>query len=360
MCRDRAEVAWVTVTEDETPVPSRKSTIRLAESRRSSPRKRLSLIAGLTIAASLFLICTITLRPKKSHVTIRATDNDQVAHSLAPQGKKAEEVVKNSELKQLPSNVFVAESDVRNKLNELPKETSPMLAEGTVQSTFDPDKLKLIPQKKYSLTKVLSTPKDFAEQLVIPTGMFHLAPSPADNVNGQRKYAVIEHKIESRGNDSLGMSSAASVELEVEQRLAERLDLLGTKTLAEKVSILTLWISAEGNEMMVKVDILQQCKPGLKRGFAPKGDVDYFTLQVTPEGQVEGKANDEDWEKPERMNRFANAWKARVRGYKNMLQANRDAQMIAAMSTLYQGMLRNAAADQAQQRQQQRAIGIGR
>ena len=230
---------------------------------------------------------------------------------------------------------------------------------GTVQSTFDPDKLKLIPQKKYSLTKVLSTPKDFAEQLVIPTGMFHLAPSPADNVNGQRKYAVIEHKIESRGNDSLGMSSAASVELEVEQRLAERLDLLGTKTLAEKMSILTLWISAEGNEMMVKVDILQQCKPRLKRGFAPKGDVDYFTLQVTPEWQVEGKANDEDWERPERLNRFANAWKARVRGYKNMLQANRDAQLNAAMSTLYQGMLRNAAADQCNSGSNS-AIGIGR
>ncbi len=95
---------------------------------------------------------------------------------------------------------------------------------------FSPSILKLKANKTYSLSKVLSTPTSYRDQIVIPTGMFHLVRSQSDHVGGVRKFLATEQKMESRKNNSLGMSSSSSVELEVEPKLAERLDGLGGKS----------------------------------------------------------------------------------------------------------------------------------
>ena len=83
-----------------------------------------------------------------------------------------------------------------------------------------------------ALARLLKTRDEFADQLVMPTGMFHVAASPADNVNGQRKCLAIQRSMQSRPNrqNPLGLVSASSVELDVDPGLADRIDLLEAKT----------------------------------------------------------------------------------------------------------------------------------
>ena len=171
---------------------------------------------------------------------------------------------------------------------------------------FDPAILKRKANKKYSISKYLSTPETYAGQIVVPAEMFQLVRSQSDRVAGHRKIWAIGRKIESRKNNTLGMSSTPSVELEVEPNLAERLDRLGQKKLTENVSILTLWFTSRRECVLVRVEILEEYTLGLKKAtYYPEGDVDYKTLRISPDGEVFGKAPDEDWEQPERMLHFA-------------------------------------------------------
>ena len=143
--------------------------------------------------------------------------------------------------------------------------------------------------------------------------MFHLVHSRTDRVDGLRKFLATEQRIESGKNNSLGMSSSPSVELDVEPNLAKRLDSLGEKKLTDKVSILTLWFTTHGDCVLVKVDILEEYFLGYKKAtHFPEGDIDYKILQVTPQGESIVKALDEEWETPERMLHFARNYRGRV------------------------------------------------
>ena len=138
--------------------------------------------------------------------------------------------------------------------------------------------------------------------------MFHVAASPADNVNGQRKCLAIQRTMQTRPNrqNPLGLVSASSVELDVDPGLADRIDLLEAKTRADNMSILTLWFSAGGNPILVKLDILRRFHLTFKKAtFYPEGDINYYTLRLSSEGEVEDKSDDEEWEQPERMRHFS-------------------------------------------------------
>jgi len=228
-------------------------------------------------------------------------------------------------------------------------------------SRFDPALLKHKPRKPgYPLDKVLAKSQSYANQIVIPSGMYHLARSQADRSGGKRKFLVTERKIQSRRDSSLGMSSSASTELEVEPYLAERLDNLDASQWKDKVAILSLWFTGDGTCVLVKVEILLQYVTGFKKGTVyPQGDVDYETLLVTPEKSEPGKGLDEDWEEPGRMLHFANLYRKKVLGFRNMLQTNEHSQLNSIMANMWGNMMKDAAAEAARQQQMQRAI-LGR
>ena len=69
---------------------------------------------------------------------------------------------------------------------------------------------------------------------------------------------------------------------------------------------MTLWFTPRGDCVLVRVEILERYFLGFKKAtHYPEGDVDYQTLRISPDGEVLGKAPDEDWEQPERMLSFA-------------------------------------------------------
>jgi len=242
-----------------------------------------------------------------------------------------------------------------------PRESKPA-ATNIAISRFDPVLLKHRPRKAgYPLDKVLAKSQSYASQIVIPTGMYHLARSQTDRSDGKRRFLVTERKIQSRRDNSLGMSSSASTELEVEPHLAERLDNLEPDQWKEKVAILSLWFTGDRTCVLVKVEILEQYVTGFKKGTVyPQGDVDYETLVVTPEKSERGKGLDEDWEEPGRMLHFANLYKKKVMGYKKMLQSKEQSQLNSVMSNMWGNMMKDAAADSARQQQMQRALTGGR
>jgi hypothetical protein len=258
------------------------------------------------------------------------------------------------------SNVPKAETPPSNPVVASPTGNAKATRIGLAKNAFDTEKLTLRPVKRYSLTRILKAPEEFADKLVVPTGMFHLSPSPDDNLNGQRKYRAVERRMESRPNpkNPLGLISLSSAELEIEPRVADRLDVMDAKIRADNMSIMTLWFTTDGNPMIVKVDILRDFRLGLKKAtYYPEGDIDYLTLRVSPDGEVEAKADDEEWEHPDRMLHFSRVYNARVSVYKKRLQANEQARLSSAMGSLYQGMLRGAAANELQQQMLRRGVG---
>ncbi len=226
---------------------------------------------------------------------------------------------------------------------------------------FDPALLTHRPKKPgYPLDKVLAKSQSYANQIVVPSGMYHLARSETDGAGGKRKFLVTERKIQSTRDSSLGMSSSPSTELEVEPNLAGRLDQLNADEWTDKVAIVSLWFTTNGTCVLVKVELLVQYITGFKKGTVyPQGDVDYETLVVTPEKSEPGKGLDEDWEEPGRMLHFANLYKKKVLAFKKMLQTNEHAQLNGVMANLWGNMMKNAAADTAAQQQMQRAL-LGR
>jgi serine/threonine protein kinase len=240
----------------------------------------------------------------------------------------------------------------------MPREAKPVRVAPTNRTMFNPENFKGKTEKKWPLTKILSTPKEYAERLVVPTGIFNLAPAPNDDLNGQRIYLVFQRQMRQEQNNSLGMSSAQAVELEVEPILAAKLDVLGSKKLAETVSILTLWFTAEGHPLIVQVDVLQKYEFGLKKAtFYPEGDINYFIVRLSSVSEAQGKAEDGDWETKERMLHFARLYRYKVSLFKKMLQQGEQRQLNAVMGSLYQGMLKSAAANEAQQSTLRRGVG---
>jgi hypothetical protein len=211
---------------------------------------------------------------------------------------------------------------------------------------------------KVTLEKVLSSPGSYSNQLVIPVGMYNLAPSHADRPGGVRKWLATERKIGSkRESTALELTLSPSNELELEPRLATRLNELAPRQWKDKMAIVTLWITHDGVCGLVKAEILEKCVPYIRKvGYAHKGAIEYETLQVTPEGMKPAKGNDELWEQVGRMNTFANHFRNQVRGYQRMLNDREQTKLSNQMNAMFGEMMRNAAAQELQQRQLQRAI----
>jgi serine/threonine-protein kinase len=238
-----------------------------------------------------------------------------------------------------------------------PREAKP-LPTGPARARFDPALLARKPIKgKYALAKLLGEARAHANQIVVPTGMYLLTRPHADQASGARTVGATERAIQSKRGNTVGMISAASIELEVEPGLAARLDSLADDQLNDKMAIVSVWFPGGGAPQLVKADILQRYVTGFRKGFGVRGDVDYETLIVTPQGSALAKSEDEEWEQPERMLHFANVYKNRVAAYKNMLRTNEQLQLQNIMSNLWGQMMRDAAAEAARQGALQRAVG---
>ena len=223
---------------------------------------------------------------------------------------------------------------------------------------FDSSLLKLKPKRAgYPLEKLRAEPQSYVGQIVVPSGMYHLARSPNDRPGGPRKLLVNRLQIEERTNKPLNMSSSAGTEVDVEPRVAERVDQIGLGNWTEKVAILSIWFGKDA-PLLVKIEILDSHKTGFKRAtFNPEGDVDYFTWVVTPEKAELGKGDDADWETPGRMLHFANLYKKRVRAFNRLNQDRQMLQLQSVMSDMWGSMMQGAAADAARQQALQRAVG---
>jgi hypothetical protein len=226
------------------------------------------------------------------------------------------------------------------------------------RARFDVALLARKPTKgKYALAKVLADARSYSNSVVVPTGMYLLTRPHADSSGGGRKLWATERAIQSRRGNTVGMTSAAAIELDVEPSLAGRLDSLAENQLNDKMTIMTVWFPRDGAPQLVQADILQRYVTGFKKGFATRGDVDYETLVVTPQNSSLVKAEDEEWEQPGRMLHFANAYKNRVAAYKNMLKTNEHLQLQNIMGNMWGQMMRDAAAGAAQQQALQRGVG---
>jgi serine/threonine-protein kinase len=213
---------------------------------------------------------------------------------------------------------------------------------------------------KVTLEKVLASPRSYSNQIVIPTGMYNLAPSHADQAGGVRKWLATERKIGSkREGGPLELNSSPSRDLELEPQLAAQFDNLAAEKWKDKMAILSLWITSDGAYGLVKAEILEKATPYIRKvGYTHKGDIEYETLQVTPLGTKVGRGNNELWEQVGRMNSYANHYRRQVTAYKRMLLDHEQNALSAQMNTMFGEMMRNAAAAELQQRQlQQRLIG---
>jgi hypothetical protein len=231
-------------------------------------------------------------------------------------------------------------------------------------SRFNPALLaRRPPPAKFTLNTILDAPRSYADQVIVPTGMYHLARPESNRPGGPQKYFVSERKIESINSDGiprLGESSAR--ELALEPELAARLDALST-TEREKVAILTLWVDGGGNCRLVKVQILQNVTPKVARGYGPGIlHLQYDVLSVTPtESKQSTKADDAEWEHVSRLLHFANYHKNRFKRFKRMLSSAEQNQVGATMGNMFGQIMRNFAAQEAQaERTRQQMLLRGR
>jgi serine/threonine-protein kinase len=229
---------------------------------------------------------------------------------------------------------------------------------GPARPRFDTAQLARKPTKgRYGLAKLVGEAKAHSNQIVIPSGMYLLTRPHTDRASGARKLWATGRTIQSKRGNTVGMTSATGIELEVDPGLADRLASLADDQLIDKMAIVSVWFPSGAAPELVKAEILQRYVTGFRKGFGPRGDVDYETLVVTPQGSTVAKADDEDWEQPERMLHFANVYKNRVAAYKNMLRTNEQLQLQSIMGNLWGQMMRDAAAEAARQGALQRAVG---
>ncbi len=226
-----------------------------------------------------------------------------------------------------------------------------------VKPRFDVALLRKSVKAKHPLSAVLSEARSRLGQVVIPTGMYLVETSSGSDTNGARFCSIIERSLQERKTSELAMDSAAAIPVEIEPRLADRLDVLDGEQ-RNRMSIITIWFQENGTGMLVKVESLVGCRPRLAPGsYYPKGDVEYTTLQIWPDGQLTGKAPDEDWEQPGRMLRYANQFKSRIKGFKNQVQSREMLSLQSTMGKMMGDMMRGAAEFEAQQRALQRGVG---
>jgi len=210
---------------------------------------------------------------------------------------------------------------------------------------------------KEKLDQILASPRSHAAKVIIPAGMYELARSRYDRPVGPRKYSATERKFESpssRPGAKFYLISGATNDLELEPKLAEHLDALGPEQLEKKPAILTLVVTESGKCGLVAVAILQNTYPRLRGGMVP--DIVYETLTVSADGPKPAIGDDRDWES-ERVFKLAKYYKGLLRAQKPMWENLQMNQVQAQMSNIWANVMREAAAQSAQQRALQPGVG---
>ncbi len=210
----------------------------------------------------------------------------------------------------------------------------------------------------FTLEKLIQAARSYSDQIVVPTGMYNLAPAQADRTGGPRKWMATERRVgPTKDSSELELSLAPSSVLELEPKLASRMDELEIDKWKDRVSILTVWVSSDGVCGLVKVEILEKAIPTIRKvGYTHKGFVEYETLLVTSEGSKPAKGDVEQWEKVGRMNWVAHQYKKKVEGAKRILRDNEQGVLSAQMNTMFGEMMKNAAVAEQQQRQLQQRL----
>jgi serine/threonine protein kinase len=224
---------------------------------------------------------------------------------------------------------------------------------------FDTARLARKPRSlDYPIQKVLERAASYRGEVVVPSGMYCLTRSGKDDGTGARKYVATECALQEVGmRKVLELTAHSSHELEIEPRLASKLDGLNRKFLASSLAILTLWVGDSGDCGVVRAEFLQKCLPRLKSGYGiGQADVEYYAFPMSAEESKPGKVPDEVWQRPGRMILFYNHWKQRVNAMRRMQQTADMAALTNVMGDMYKGAMRGAAVDAAQERARQGRI----
>jgi hypothetical protein len=173
--------------------------------------------------------------------------------------------------------------------------------------------------------------------------MYQLEHSPADRLGSARKCLVTERGfIRRRKGGPLELGKGTPTELDVEPRLAARLNALRKEEREERVAILTLAVSQTGAYGLVGVEILVDSYPRFRSGgFLP--DIEYRSLFVTPEGSTYSRGEDQHWEQPERMRPLARVYKGKLQALKLQMQDMQLAQTQAMTNNMWGQVMREAA-----------------
>ena len=129
--------------------------------------------------------------------------------------------------------------------------------------------------------------KSYRGDIVVPGGMYCLTRSPADDPAGARKFLATECALVEKGsNKVLELTPLESLELEVDPRLATKLDGMDSDLLAQIARHSDALDQRQGRFRLVAPEILERCEPRLKPGFGiGQADVDYFTLKLSASPQ---------------------------------------------------------------------------
>jgi hypothetical protein len=223
-------------------------------------------------------------------------------------------------------------------------------------SRFDLTRLDRPFRAKVSLAKIRASPQSYSGQVVEPAGMYHLAPAGASRGGGARMYSVMELTVESPRGGRSKISPMAYTELEVEPRLADRLNGLESARRQDHVAILTVWVTDAGAIGLVKVEIWEKSIPGFGKGYKQIPHVEYQTLAVTPVESRRLKGDATEWEKPERLLHIANVEKNRVLAAKKKMRDNEMDRIGDQMNSMFGQMMKNVMAQEQQRQQRERML----
>jgi hypothetical protein len=207
-------------------------------------------------------------------------------------------------------------------------------------------------QEPLTLEKLVAAPGPYVGQVVVPAGMYHLEHSQSDRLRGPWKYTVTELRAVSGQIRSL-----ASTELEVEPGLAENFVRLNLNQRAGKEVILNVWVTPKGECGLVRVEILQNTRLRIGKGYKHVPSVYYETLEVTPERSGPIEIEDREWEQPSRMLPLAKRFKENIKVQQSKWRALNDAQVASQMNAVFQQSMQSVI--RAEQGRIMRQQGVG-
>jgi hypothetical protein len=282
----------------------------------------------------------------------------------------------DAEKTQIPtgSSTHVSQRDTRRPpANLVPPRPSPPVAPspGKVnavdarppdtlgRSAFDLtllDRPKRVGGPKITLKKLLEERRAYANHVVVPIGMFYLAPDRVDRSGGPRKYVVTEQQLRSRDpRGHLEIIPVFSTDLVLDPKLAENLASLSPNQRDKKPTILTVWVTEAGDCVLVKAEILQKTSNRIHGRF--RADIDYWTLLAEPRGvPTEMKGVDADWEQLERLLLLKNHYKKQIELLKMRFQNAEYAQVMLQMNSVFQSSMQSVLSQQSMQQNLQRQL----